>query len=316
MSIEYKFHPNKKATIITAPFSGGQPKGGVELGPEYILNAGFQKQIDSLGWKTTVENPLEKVSLEEKKSNIKDEYGVKNAAIVSKCCQLIFDAIKKSLSEGKLPLVVGGDHSIGTATVGASLAHNPDTCVVWVDAHADINSPKTSDSGNLHGCPLSFLMGIDEDTYPPEYSWVPRLLKSNKLVYIGLRDVDEGEKKILREHNIAAFSMYHIDKYGIGKVVEMALDKVNPNRDCPIHLSYDVDAIDPSFVPATGTRVEGGLSLREGLFVAEEIAQLGLLQSLDIVETNPMLAETEEHVLDTVSAACAIGRCALGQTLL
>lgn len=136
------------------------------------------------------------------------------------------------------------------------------------------------------------------------------------MVYIGLRDVDEGEKKILREHNIAAFSMYHIDKYGIGKVVEMALDKVNPNRDCPIHLSYDVDAIDPSFVPATGTRVEGGLSLREGLFVAEEIAQLGLLQSLDIVETNPMLAETEEHVLDTVSAACAIGRCALGQTLL
>ena len=140
MSIEYKFHPNKKATIITAPFSGGQPKGGVELGPEYILNAGFQKQIDSLGWKTTVENPLEKVSLEEKKSNIKDEYGVKNAAIVSKCCQLIFDAIKKSLSEGKLPLVVGGDHSIGTATVGASLAHNPDTCVVWVDAHADIQN--------------------------------------------------------------------------------------------------------------------------------------------------------------------------------
>lgn len=316
MSIEYKYYPTKKSTIITAPFSGGQPKGGVDLGPEYILNAGFQKQIESLGWQTTIANPLAELDLEAKKSNIKDTFHVKNSAIVSQCCKQIFDACSQSLKAQAMPVVIGGDHSIGTATVAAALSHNPDTCIVWVDAHADINTPLTTDSGNLHGCPLSFVMGLDSKSYPPEFSWVPQLLKSNKLVYIGLRDVDEGEKRILKENNIAAFSMYHIDKYGIGKVVEMALDKVNTNRDCPVHLSYDVDAIDPSFVPATGTRVEGGLSLREGLFVAEEIAQTGLLQSLDIVETNPMLAETEEHVLDTVSAACAIGRCALGQTLL
>ncbi|CAK9441541.1 uncharacterized protein LODBEIA_P54090 [Lodderomyces beijingensis] len=315
-SIVYKYYPTKKATIITAPFSGGQPKGGVDLGPEYILNAGFQKQLDSLGWKTTVENPLQLLDLEAKKSNIRDEFRVKNSAIVSQCCKQIFDASAKSLANDSMPVVIGGDHSIGTATLAAALSHNPETCVIWVDAHADINTPATTESGNLHGCPISFVMGLEKESYPPEFAWVPQLLKSNKLVYIGLRDVDEGEKRILREHNIAAFSMYHIDKYGIGRVVEMALDKVNPNRDCPIHLSYDVDAIDPSFVPATGTRVEGGLSLREGLFIAEDIAQTGLLQSLDIVETNPMLAETEEHVLDTVSAACAIGRCALGQTLL
>ena len=315
-SIQYKYHPDKKASIITAPFSGGQPKGGVELGPDYILKAGFQKQIESLGWTTDLMEPLEGTDYEKMKTNDKDDFGVKNSKIVSESCQKIHDAVKGSLAEGKLPITIGGDHSIGTATVSASLVHDPSTCVVWVDAHADINTPKTTDSGNLHGCPLSFIMGIDRDSYPPEFSWVPQVLKSNKLVYIGLRDVDDGEKEILRKHNIAAFSMYHVDKYGIGKVVEMALDKVNPNRDCPVHLSYDVDAIDPSFVPATGTRVEGGLSLREGLFIAEEIAQSGLLQSLDIVETNPMLAETEEHVLDTVSAACAIGRCALGQTLL
>lgn len=189
-----------------------------------------------------------------------------------------YDAVKGSLAEGKLPITIGGDHSIGTATVSASLVHDPSTCVVWVDAHADINTPKTTDSGNLHGCPLSFIMGIDRDSYPPEFSsWVPQVLKSNKLVYIGLRDVDDGEKEILRKHNIAAFSMYHVDKYGIGKVVEMALDKVNPNRDCPVHLSYDVDAIDPSFVPATGTRVEGeGCRWEKDCFIAEEIAQSGL----------------------------------------
>lgn len=196
------------------------------------------------------------------------------------------------------------------------LEHNPDTCILWIDAHADINTPKTTESGNLHGCPVSFVMGLDKETYPEPLRWIPQNLKTNKIVYIGLRDVDAGEKKILRENNIKAFSMHHIDKWGIGKVVEMAIDAVNPNRDAPIHLSYDVDAIDPLFVPATGTRVEGGLTLREGLYIAEAVAETGLLSSLDIVETNPSLGETDNHVLDTVSAACAIGRCALGQTLL
>ncbi|KAK6201249.1 arginase [Scheffersomyces amazonensis] len=315
-TIEYKFHPSKKAAIITAPFSGGQPKGGVELGPEYILNAGFEKQISSLGWTTQVKSPLEGTNYESLKTNEKDKYGVKNAQIVSECCKRIHDSVYSSLEAGELPITIGGDHSIGTATVSAALEHNEDTCVLWIDAHADINTPLTTESGNLHGCPISFILGIDKESYPPEFSWVPAKLKANKLAFIGLRDVDDGEKKILREHKIPSFSMYHVDKYGIGKVVEMALDKVNPERKSPIHLSYDVDAIDPSFVPATGTRVEGGLSLREGLFIAEEVAQTGLLSSMDIVETNPLLAETEEHILDTVSAACAIGRCAMGQTLL
>lgn len=302
--------------MVVAPFSGGQPKGGVELGPEYILDAGFEGQIEQLGWSVEVTKPLEGADLESKKTDAKDAYGVKNTAIVSECNRRIFKACVEAKQQGRLPVTVGGDHSIGTATVAAALESNPDTCVLWIDAHADINSPKTTESGNLHGCPVSFIMGIDAELYPPEFDWVPRKLKHNRIAYIGLRDVDAGEKKILREHNIPAFSMYHVDKYGIGKVVEMALDQVNPDRKFPIHLSYDVDAIDPSFVPATGTRVEGGLTLREGLFVAEDVAQTGLLSSLDIVETNPMLGEHEGHVLDTVSAACAIGRCALGETLL
>lgn len=301
--------------MITAPFSGGQPKKGTEIGPDYILNAGFEQQVKDLGWSTTVVHPLEGTDYESPKSEAKDAYGVKNTAIVSDCNQRIFEACKKAHAAGTLPVVIGGDHSIGTATVAAALENNAETCVLWIDAHADINSPRTTDSGNLHGCPVSFLLGIDKELYPPEYAWVPQKLRANKIAYIGLRDVDAGEKRILREHNIPAFSMYHVDKYGIGKVVEMALDRVNPDRKNPIHLSYDVDAIDPSFVPATGTRVEGGLTMREGLFVAEEVAQTGLLSSLDIVETNPLLG-LDAHVLDTVSAACAIGRCAMGEVLL
>lgn len=305
----------KRATIVTAPFSGGQPKGGVELGPEYILKHGFQKQVESLGWDTIVARPLEGRDLESKKTDERDSYGVKNTALVNESNKLIFAACCDARKEERLPITIGGDHSIGTATVAAALEANPDTCVLWIDAHADINTPLTTDSGNLHGCPVSFLMGLHEDSYPPEFGWIPAKLKPNRIAYIGLRDVDSGEKRILRENNIPAFTMYHIDKYGIGKVVEKALDAVNPDRKFPIHLSYDVDAIDPSFVPATGTRVEGGLTLREGLFVAEDVAQTGLLASMDIVETNPMLAEEDSHVLDTVGAACAIGRCALGETL-
>ncbi|CAH6718162.1 arginase [[Candida] jaroonii] len=317
MSVQYKYYPTKKATIISAPFSGGQPKGGVELGPEFILKSGFEKQINDLGWETKLDFPLDGTDFENAKTDDKDSFGVKNTAIVNDCNKRISSAVLNSLKDGRLPVTVGGDHSIGTGTLLAALQHNPDTCILWIDAHADINSPKTSDSGNLHGCPVSFLMGIDKESYPPEFDWIPSgILKSNRIAYIGLRDVDDGEKKILRENNIPAFSMYHIDKYGIGKVVDMALDKINPDRNLPIHVSYDVDAIDPSFVPATGTRVEGGLTLREGLFIVEEIAQTGLLNSLDIVETNPSLAEHDGHILDTVSAACAIGRCALGQTLL
>lgn len=280
------------------------------------MKSGFAKQIASLGWDVEIEHPLDNTGFEDKKSNDKDSFGVKNTQIVSECNKKIYESVYSNLQQKRLPITIGGDHSIGTGTLLGALTNNPDTCVLWIDAHADINSPKTTDSGNLHGCPVSFLMGIDKDSYPPEFNWIPTVLKPSKIAYIGLRDVDEGEKKILKDNNIPAFSMYHIDKYGIGKVIEMALDKVNPNRDLPIHLSYDVDAIDPSFVPATGTRVEGGLTLREGLFIAEEIAVTGLLNSIDIVETNPSLGETNDHILDTVSAACAIGRCAMGQTLL
>ena len=108
-------------------------------------------------------------------------------------------------------------------------------------------------AGNIHGMPLSFLLGIGSKI--PEFSWVQTLLKAQRLVYIGLRDVDVGERQILRQNNIRAFSMHEVDKYGIGKVVEMALDHVNPNRDLPIHLSFDVDALDPSVAPSTGTPV-------------------------------------------------------------
>lgn len=202
---------------------------------------------------------------------------------------------------------------------------HPTACVIWIDAHADINTPSTTDSGNIHGMPVAFLLGIAGSV--PEFNWVKPVLKANKLVYIGLRDVDAGEKRILKENGIKAFSMHEVDRYGIGKVVEMALDAVNPNRDLPIHLSFDVDALDPSVAPSTGTPVRGGLTFREGHYICEAIHETGLLVAFDLMvqsylpcdhhyliglqEVNPSLAD-EESVKQTVAVGCSLVRSALG----
>ena len=149
----------------------------------------------------------------------------------------------------------------------------------------------------------------------PEFSWIKPLLKPERLVYIGLRDVDDGEKKLLKEHNIKAYSMHEVDKYGIGKVVDMALDHVNPDRSRPVHLSFDVDAMDPSVAPSTGTPVRGGLTFREGHYICEALHETGLLVAVDLMEVNPAL-ENENAVKQTVSVGCSLIRSALGETLL
>jgi len=176
-----------------------------------------------------------------------------------------------------------------------------------------INTPESTASGNIHGMPVSFLMGI-AGQLPEPFSWIKKCLRPDRIAYIGLRDVDAEEKKILREHNIAAFSMYHVDKYGIGKVVEMALDRINPNRNRPIQLSFDVDALDPSFAPSTGTPVRGGLTYREGCYICESLHETGCLVAVDMMEVNPTLER--DLALETVRVATALVRCALGETLL
>lgn len=181
--------------------------------------------------------------------------------------------------------------------VGVS-AH-PEACLIWIDAHADINTISTTESGNLHGMPVSFLLGLNtpdqiqalsapsassNQTEPAPFSWIePGKLTPDRLVYIGLRDLDQGERRILKELKIKCFTMHDVDKYGIGRVMELALDHVNPGRDRPIHLSFDVDALDPTVAPSTGTPVRGGLTFREGHYICEAVYETGLLVALDIM---------------------------------
>jgi arginase len=236
---------------------------------------------------------------------------VKNPRGVGQICQQVASYVKEALEQKQIALTLGGDHSLGVGTVaGTSQVYGQDYCVLWVDAHADINTAETTESGNMHGMPVSFLLNLPGNEAVPGMEWLqkkPSALRSDRIAFIGLRDVDDGEKKLLKDNNITAFSMYDVDKYGIYNVIQMALDRVNPRRDLPIHLSFDVDALDPSVAPATGTPVRGGLTFREGHFICEEIWKTGLLVALDIMEVNPTLGDAVQKD-QTVKIGCSLSR--------
>jgi len=303
----------KTVSIIGAPMTFGQPFVGTDRGPQYLREAGLLQDLSSLGWRVHDQGDLNFDSLaNDMNRNINtssttssDKYtadidvNAKNSIIVGKGCEMIANAVKSVIANGQFPLILGGDHSIGTGSLAGILQARPNTGVIWVDAHADINTPETSDSGNMHGMPISFLIeGMVDSKGIPGFEWLSKpemsaaRLNPDSIVYVGLRDVDSLERKFIREKNIKAFTMYDIDKYGIGSVMDQALTHLlekDPSR--PIHVSYDIDAVDPAHAPATGTTVRGGLTYREAHFVGEAVAMSGCLASVEMVELNPTLSD-------------------------
>uniref|UniRef100_A0A2R2JFW7 Arginase n=2 Tax=Glaciozyma antarctica TaxID=105987 RepID=ARGI_GLAA1 len=307
----------RTAGIVGCPFSGGQPKAGVHSGPLQLIESGLLNDIENLGWTVDFAG-ADALAVSIVSDTPDPDIGrLKQPRLVSRVTKDVADRVYAHASKGQLTVTLGGDHSLAMGTVSGTFKAYPEACLIWVDAHADINTPHTTESGRLHGCPVSFLLGLDGTSSEeiPEFSWIKPCLKPERIVYIGLRDIDAGERKILKDNNIKCFSMFHVDKYGIGKVVEMALDHVNPDRTRPIHLSFDVDALDPSVAPSTGTAVRGGLTFREGHYICEAIAETNLLVSLDIMEINPSLGALAS-VAQTVDVGRSLVRCALGETLL
>ncbi|GAO50607.1 Ureohydrolase [Saitoella complicata NRRL Y-17804] len=305
----------KRVAIVGCPFSGGQARGGVDFGPEHMINAGLIDQVKELGWDVTFEGHQQFEQLKPAANEDPDVGRLKNPRYVSAVTKAVSGVVEKHCKRGEFPLTVGGDHSLAIGTVSGVMAAYPDACLVWVDAHADINTPHSTPSGNIHGCPLSFVTGAAEPC-PDVFSWVPKCLPFERIAYIGLRDLDPVEKQILRENNVCAYTMHHVDKYGIGRVVEMALERINPGLQRPIHLSFDVDAMDPAVAPATGTPVRGGLTWREGMYICEALHETGKLVAMDLMEVNPVLGASEQEVQATVHAGLSLARCALGETLL
>uniref|UniRef100_A0A673CIH2 Arginase n=1 Tax=Sphaeramia orbicularis TaxID=375764 RepID=A0A673CIH2_9TELE len=295
-------HPHRPSVgLIGAPFCKGQPRGGVEGGPDLIRGARLVERLQAGGCAVKDYGNLQF----EEFADDEPVGVVKNAKAVGSANQRLSEAVHAIKKDGHTSVMLGGDHSLAIGSIHGHAAAVGELSVVWVDAHADINTPMTTETGNLHGQPMSFLLRELRSKTPtlPNFSWIKPCVSAKNLVYIGLRDVDPAEHFILKLLGVKAFSMTEVDQLGISRVMEQTCDYLCDKVQKPIHLSYDVDAVDPSVTPATGTPVIGGLTYREGLYVTEYLCQTGRLSAVDMVEVNPLRGQTEQEVQSTVGTA-------------
>ncbi|SLM31929.1 Arginase [Desulfamplus magnetovallimortis] len=291
----------KKIKIIGVPMDFGQLHRGVDMGPAALRYSGLVPRIRQLGY--DVEDTGDVMVPVRDQGQAKSSSGDANyLQEIIEVCERVYEAGKKAISENAFPLFLGGDHSIAMGTIGG-VSHNTQTGVIWIDAHGDFNTPKTSPSGNVHGMPLATLTG-DGDPGLLEIGRKGKKIDPENVVLIGIRSLDDKEKERLKKSGVTVYTMRDIDEQGINTITNKALMKfVHMKR---IHISLDMDAMDPVEAPGVGTPVPGGLTYREAHLFMEIIADSGKLSSMDMVEINPILDQankTAELAVDlTVSA--------------
>jgi len=274
----------------------GADRRGVDMGPSAVRYAGLHAAIERLGIATLDRGNIP-VRVAESASPA--EANAKYLPIINEACALLADMVEEVVRAGNLPLVLGGDHSIAMGTLaGVSRARGRAPGVIWVDAHGDINAPITSPSGNVHGMPVHF--ALEANSVTPD-----------RIVFIGLRDVDEGEKRVIRELGVKAFTMSDIDRAGMDRVITEAL-AIACDGPGSLHVSFDMDGIDPTEAPGVGTPVRGGLSYREAHLLMEAVAASGALGSLEITEINPIIDNQNQTAILAVELVLS----ALGKTTL
>ncbi|HDE4633970.1 TPA: arginase [Staphylococcus aureus] len=298
----------KAIDIIGAPSTFGQRKLGVDLGPTAIRYAGLISRLKQLDLdvydKGDIKVPV--VNIEKFHS---EQKGLRNYDEIIDVNQKLNKEVSASIENNRFPLVLGGDHSIAVGSVSAISKHYNNLGVIWYDAHGDLNIHEESPSGNIHGMPLRILTGEG----PKELLELnSNVIKPENIVLIGMRDLDKGERQFIKDHNIKTFTMSDIDKLGIKEVIENTIEYLKSRNVDGVHLSLDVDALDPLETPGTGTRVLGGLSYRESHFALELLHQSHLISSMDLVEVNPLI-DSNNH---TAEQAVSLVGTFFGETLL
>lgn len=286
-------HPSKQSIhILGAPLALGQPRSGVDIAPQSLRLGGLLSALHDLGLEVHDEGDLNFTDLLSMPVAADVVERAKNSTRAGACCKRIRDHVQAIAARNQFCLTLGGDHSIALGTISGMLAAHPDLSVIWVDAHADINTPQTSMSGNIHGMPLAGLLGCFQ---PPlaGFEWLKPMLQAQRVALVGIRSVDPAERILLKQTGVHVFTMTDIDRVGIGQVMQQALQKVDPHGQRPLHLSFDIDGIDPGVAPATGTVVRGGLTYREAHYIAEAVADTQRLISMDLVEINPRIGADE-----------------------
>lgn len=266
---------------VALDLAAGTP--GVSLGPEAIRFAGVVERLENIGYDVKDEGDIRAVR---GLDPITPGTNLKNLGEVTRVNQLLCDQVDKTMAEGRFPLVIGGDHSIAIGTIAGVLQHKKNLGVIWFDAHGDINTDQTSPSGNIHGMPVAVALGMGHKDLTDIGGDVK--LETKNIVFIGLRDLDSGEKKVLKDLGITAFTMHEIDRMGMPAVMEKAIEIASDGTD-GIHVSFDMDSMDPVHAVGTGTRVPGGMTYRESHLAMEMISLSDKIVSAEFVEVNPII---------------------------
>ncbi|SHK98253.1 arginase [Alicyclobacillus tolerans] len=273
-----------KLRIIGAPSDFGQGRRGVDMGPSAIRYAGLSEKLARLGH--DVEDLGNIVVPTPEMHTVKDEK-LKYFDEVKAVCENLYREVSRVMEEDAIPIILGGDHSISIGSMAGIAASRRPFGVIWFDAHGDMNTPETTPSGNIHGMPLAVNLGLGHPELIHLGGFAPKV-KPENVVLVGIRSIDEDEAKLIRQTGIRAYTMAEIDRMGMAAVMEEAI-RIASNQTEGIHLSLDLDSLDPTFAPGVGTPVNGGVTYREGHLAMEILADSGKIRSVDVVEVNPIL---------------------------
>lgn len=298
----------KSVSIIGVPSDYGQRRRGVDMGPSAIRYAGVESRLKALGYFV---NDYGDIRLQEREPSSLQNSKLRNLEEVIHLSENLASKVSESVENGHMPLVLGGDHSIAIGTLAGLGNKYENLGVIWFDAHADINTPDTTPSGNIHGMPLAVSLGIGDDKLTQIASYTPKIKQEN-IIIIGARSIDEGERELIKELGIKVYTMHEIDRLGMASVMEDAIRYLKARNVDGVHLSLDLDALDPIYTPGVGTPVAGGITYRESHLAMEMLQEANFITSAEFVEVNPILDERNR----TADVAVALIGSLFGETLV
>lgn len=295
-------------SIIGVPLDYGQSRRGVDMGPSAIRYAGALKRLEAIGHSLQDEGDIQVSSIEKKN---REETNLKNLEEVIQATSELANRVAGVIKSGRFPLVFGGDHSIAIGTLAGLTSIYKNLGVIWYDAHADLNTAETSPSGNIHGMPLAVSMGLGHERLVNIFTDGQKV-KPENVVIIGARSVDPGERALIKEKGIKVYTMHEIDRDGMTSVMKQAIEYLKSKNLDGVHLSLDLDGLDPLYTPGVGTPVPGGISYRESHLAMEMLEDSGLITSAEFVEVNPILDEKNK----TADVAVGLMGSLFGEKLL
>ncbi|EGQ25184.1 arginase [Mammaliicoccus sciuri] len=299
---------NLDISMIGVPIDLGQSRRGVDMGPSAMRYAGAVERLRALGHQVMDQGNIVISAVHEKTSS---EAGLKNLEEVTAATVKLAEAVSNIVADNHFPLVLGGDHSIAIGTLAGLADHYKNLGVIWYDAHADMNTRETSPSGNIHGMPLAVSMGLGHERLVNVHRDGVKIDPRN-VVIIGARALDPGERKLIKEQGVKVFTMHEIDRYGMSAVIQQTLEYFSTRQVDGVHLSLDLDGLDPLYTPGVGTPVPGGITYRESHLAMELLEDAKVITSAEFVEVNPVLDEYNK----TADVAVALMGSLFGEKLL